>query len=100
MTTVEQSSMGANKRTVWHIATNSFKDAHFATFPEELITDPIKAGCPIDGIVLDPFSGSGTTAIVASKLGRKFIGIEISKDYVPMSEKRINEELGMFSPLI
>lgn len=171
----EQMSMGANKRTVWHLATNAFKEAHFATFPEELIVDPIKAGTSehgccsecgtphvrivdkelvpgpkaaktfvVDGrdaeadkqdqgsnrqkdghkpgwiyqsqtigwtpqckcnvgvapcVILDPFSGAGTTFMVAKKLNRRAVGIEISPVYVPMSEKRVNDELGMFSPL-
>ena len=95
----EQMSMGANKRTVWEIATHSFPDAHFATFPEDLVVDPIKAGCPEGGTILDPFSGAGTTFIVGKKLNRHVIAIEISEVYVPMSEKRVKKELGMFSPI-
>ena len=80
---------GRNKRCVWRIATGTSKGTHFATFPEKLIETPIKAGCPKDGIVLDPFMGSGTTAVVAKKLGRKFIGIELSKDYIKLTRKAI-----------
>lgn len=166
---------GVNKRTVWHISTVGYPGAHFATFSEELVRDPVKAGTSEYGCcsecgapykrevdrelvpgpkaaknfvvdkrdedaddgdqgsnrqkdghkngwlyeskttgwkaqctcnasvvpctVLDPFSGAGTTFMVAHKLNRRAVGIEISPVYVPMSEKRINDELGMFSPL-
>lgn len=96
MTTAEQVALGANKRSVWNVATKPFSDAHFATFPEELIVDCIKAGCPIDGVVLDPFMGAGTTALVARKLNRNFIGFELNPDYVRIAEKRLFNELGMF----
>lgn len=85
-----------NKRSVWTVPTGSYADAHFATYPEELIVDCIKAGCPEDGIVLDPFSGAGTTALVAAKLNRKYIGIELNPQYVAIAEKRLRKELGMF----
>lgn len=85
-----------NKRSVWNVNTKSFRDAHFATFPEELIVDMIKAGCPEGGLVLDPFMGAGTTAVVAKKLGRDFIGFELNKDYVGIAEKRLYKEFGMF----
>ncbi len=67
--------------------------AHFAVYPESLIEPLIKAGCPSNGIVLDPFMGSGTTAIVAKKLGRKYVGFEQSKSYIDIAEKRIKEML-------
>lgn len=86
----------ANKKSVWTVATQPFKDAHFATFPEKLIIDCIKAGSSFAGIILDPFMGSGTTALVASKLGRHFIGFELSKKYIEIAEKRLKEGLGMF----
>lgn len=171
----DQMRIGANKRSVWTVPTHSFQEAHFATFPPELIVDPIKAGSsqhgccsacgapyirqtkktlvPTDGAcnthviderdhkadkqsraanfqkdgvltahvyqvetlgwkasckceapivkcrVLEPFSGAGTTALVANKLGRDFVAIELSGEYVPMSENRLSNELGMFSPL-
>lgn len=79
-----------NVRTTWQINTKPFKDAHFATYPDDLIRVPILAGCPINGIVLDPFIGSGTTAIVALELNRNFIGIELVKDSVDISNKRIS----------
>ena len=62
---------------------------HFATFPEALCEIPIKFGCPKDGIVLDPFCGSGTTLIVAKKLGRNYLGIEINPKYIKIAEKRL-----------
>lgn len=86
----------ANKRSVWSVPTIPYADAHFATFPEELIVDCIKAGCREDGIVLDPFMGAGTTALVARKLNRNFIGIELNPDYIKIAEKRLRKELGLF----
>lgn len=86
----------ANKRSVWTVTTKPFSEAHFATFPEDLIVDCIKAGCPENGIVLDPFSGAGTTALVARKLYRNYIGIELNQQYIDISEKRLQKELGMF----
>lgn len=86
----------ANKRSVWTVTTKPFKEAHFATFPEDLIVDCIKAGCPEDGIVLDPFMGAGTTGLVAAKLNRKYIGIELNPSYVKMAEARIANEIGLF----
>jgi len=80
---------GRNKRCVWTISTKPFKEAHFAVFPEELVETPIKAGCPKGGIVLDPFSGAGTTLLVAKKLGRNFIGIDIKPEFVKMSTERV-----------
>jgi len=74
--------LGRNKRCVWTIPTKGFTGAHFAVYPEELCITPIKAGCQKNGIILDPFMGSGTTGVVARKLGRKFIGIELSKKYL------------------
>lgn len=89
----------ANKRSVWTVTTKPFSEAHFATFPEDLIVDCIKAGCPENGLVLDPFMGAGTTALVASKLNRNFIGFELNADYIKIAKKRLQDELGMFNPL-
>jgi DNA modification methylase len=86
----------ANKKSVWTVSTKPFKEAHFATFPEYLIVDCIKAGCPIDGIVLDPFMGAFTTALVSRKLGRNYIGFETNPDYIKIGEKRLEKELGLF----
>ena len=85
--------LGRNKRSVWKIATKLYKEAHFATFPPELITIPIKAGCPLNGIVLDSFMGSGTTAYVARQLGRNYIGIELNPEYIKMAEKRFAQQI-------
>lgn len=80
---------GRNTRTVWSIATHAYHGAHFAVFPPALLEIPIKAGCPEDGIVLDPFIGSGTTAVVANRLNRKWIGIELNPEYTKLAETRI-----------
>lgn len=86
----------ANKRSVWTVATAPFKEAHFATFPEELITPCILAGCPKGGIVLDPFMGAGTTALVALSNDRKFIGLELKPEYINIANKRLKQKFGMF----
>lgn len=82
-----------NKRCVWSIPTRPFAGNHFATFPEALLEAPIQAGCPVGGLVLDPFFGSGTTALVAERLGRQWIGIELNPAYVAMAKKRLGEQL-------
>ena len=78
-----------NKRDVWTINPSTFKGAHFATFPEELVANCLLAGCPKDGIVLDPFFGSGTVGVVAKKHHRNYIGCELNEEYVKMAEKRL-----------
>jgi len=80
-----------NKRSVWTVTTKPFKEVHFATFPPDLIKPCILAGCPEGGIVLDPFMGSGTTAVVALKHNRNYIGIELNPEYIKIAEKRISE---------
>ncbi len=85
-----------NKRNVWTVTTKPCKDAHFATFPKDLIDPCIKAGCPEGGVVLDPFGGSGTTAIVAKLLNRKSIIIELNSEYVKIAKNRISKEFGIF----
>jgi len=82
-----------NKRAVWSISTKPFKEAHFAVFPPDIPETCIKAGCPEDGVVMDIFMGSGTTAVVAEKLGRKWIGIEINEEYCEIAKKRIENEV-------
>lgn len=82
--------LGRNKRCVWTMGNGISKANHFAVFPEKLIETPILAGCPENGIVLDPFMGIGTTAIVAKNLGRKFIGIELNRKYVKSGKKRLS----------
>jgi DNA modification methylase len=96
MTTEEQMAFGANKRSVWTVSTKPFAEAHFATFPEELITPCILAGCPKNGIVLDPFMGAGTTALVALSHGRQFTGFELNPDYIAIANKRLKQKFGMF----
>jgi len=85
---------GKNPGDVWTIATQpappEVRGKHFARFPDKLIEPMILAGCPAQGIVLDPFMGSGTTAVVAKKLGRNFIGIELNPEYVALATERVN----------
>ena len=76
-----------NKRSVWTVTTVPCKLAHFAVFPPKLIEPCILAGCPVGGVVLDPFMGSGTTGMVAKSLGRNFIGVELNADYVDIAER-------------
>ena len=78
-----------NKRSVWTVTTKPFKEAHFATFPEDLIVPCIKAGCPEKGIVYDPFMGAATTALVSLRANRQFVGSELNPDYVKIGMKRI-----------
>jgi len=78
-----------NRRSVWTVATKPFNGAHFATFPPDLIRPCILAGCPKDGTVLDPFGGSGTTALVALEEGRKAVLCELNTDYIALAHKRL-----------
>jgi len=78
-----------NKRDVWSVIPSHYKEAHFATFPEELVTPMVLAGCPKDGIVLDPFMGSGTTGAVAVLNKRHYIGCELNQEYIEMANRRI-----------
>ena len=80
-----------NKRSIWTVPTKPFSEAHFAVYPPELIAPCIKAGCPVGGIVLDPFMGAGTTAYVARKLGREYIGIELNQDYIEIANRRLQQ---------
>lgn len=80
---------GRNARCVWTIGTTNFSGNHYAAYPAKLIETPIKAGCPVGGIVLDPFMGSGTTALAAKKLGRNYAGIELNPQYVKLARRRI-----------
>jgi len=87
---------GRNKRSVWTVTTKPFKDAHFATFPPDLIKPCILAGCPEDGTVLDPFGGAGTTGVVANRYGRNAILIELNDEYAEMSRNRIYNDAPLF----
>ena len=82
---------GRNKRTVWTIPLSKFRDAHFAVFPEQLVETCIRAGCPEEGIVMDPFFGSGTTGLVAKRLNRHYLGIERAAKYCKMARERLSE---------
>ncbi|MCZ7644359.1 MAG: site-specific DNA-methyltransferase [Planctomycetota bacterium] len=88
MPKAEQCSGTRNKRSVWEIATEPFPEAHFATYPTALVELCILAGCPKGGTVLDPFSGAGTTGLVAARLGRGFVGIELNPEYVALAKRR------------
>jgi len=88
---------GKNMRTVWSINTEPNSEAHFATYPQRLVERMIKAGCPENGLVIDPFFGSGTTGIYARKVNRNFVGIELNPEYVEIANKRLFKELGMFA---
>lgn len=86
-----------NKRSVWEVATAPFSEAHFATFPPALIEPCIKAGCPKGGTCLDPFGGAGTTGLVADRLQRNAILIELNPKYAAMAERRIHNDAPLFA---
>ena len=84
---------GANPGDVWTIPTQPYPDAHFAVFPPELVRRPILATVPEGGTVIDPFFGSGTTAVMARRLGRKAVGVELSEAYCELAAKRFQQEV-------
>ena len=86
-----------NKRDVWTVSTKPCKEAHFATFPPELIMPCILAECPEGGTVLDPFIGSGTTGMVARTLNRNYVGIDINPEYKMIAEQRIIQCENLFN---
>jgi DNA modification methylase len=86
---------GRNVRTVWTIPTQPYPGAHFAVWPPALAERCIRAGSAVGDVVLDPFSGSGTTGLTAARLGRDYIGLEQSAEYVRLSRQRIADELGI-----
>lgn len=88
-----------NRRTVWTIPVSPFREAHYATFPPALVEPCLKAGCPLGGIVLDPFFGAGTTGLVARRLGRAFVGVELNPDNCRMAQRRIERDSGLFGPV-
>ena len=88
---------GANKRSVWEIPTEAFAEAHFATFPPKLVEPCRLARTKIGDVVLDPFCGSGTTGLVAMRYQRDFVGIELNPEYARMAERRIGDEMPLFS---
>lgn len=88
---------GRNLRSVWNIATTPFPEAHFATFPKKLVEPCVKAGSRPGDTVLDPFAGSGTTGVVALRLGRSFIGIELNPQYAELARRRIADDAPLFN---
>ena len=91
---------GTMPNNVWDIIPedSQHRKMHFAPYPEELCIIPIKSTCPVNGVVLDPFSGTGTTMKVAYELGRKSIGIDLSNEYIKLAKQRICQESGSFLP--
>lgn len=85
-------TIGRNKRSVWTVTTKPYKEAHFATYPPDLILPCVKAAKP-DAVILDPFFGSGTTGLVAVQNGRRYIGIDLNSEYCAIAAKRIDSEL-------
>jgi len=95
-----EAEKGKNPGDFWSVNTKPFKGAHFAVYCEEICVKPILSSCPPDGVVLDPMAGSGTTCVVAKKLGKKYIGIELNSEYVTIAKKRLSkipEKLSSFS---
>jgi DNA modification methylase len=93
----QQQAGGANKRSVWHVATQPYPEAHFATYPEKLIEPCILAGSRVGDTVLDPFTGSGTTGAVALRHQRNFIGCELNPAYVELARRRMSAVAPLFS---
>lgn len=93
----ETSETNRNKRSVWTVSTQGFPEAHFATFPPKLIEPCILAGCTEGGTVLDPFTGAGTTGLVALWHGRNFEGIELNPEYAAMADARIINDAPLFN---
>ncbi len=90
-------SIGRNIRDVWKIATQPFPGAHFAVMPPKLVEPCIKAGCHEGGTVLDPFAGAGTVGLVADRLRRKFIGVELNQEYAQIARLRIRDDCPLFA---
>jgi DNA modification methylase len=90
------SEAGANLRTVWTVPTHAYSEAHFATFPPKLIEPCVLAGTKEGDLILDPFTGAGTTGLVATRKGRRFIGTELNPDYANMARNRIVNDAPLF----
>lgn len=88
--------LGRNRRTVWSIPLGKFRGAHFAVFPEALVEICVKAGSDAGDLVCDPFAGSGTTGVVAARLGRDFVGIELVPEYCQMIRERLHVQRELF----
>lgn len=89
-----------SKRSVWNVGVASFKEAHFAVYPPALIEPCILAGSEHGDTVLDPFSGSGTTGVVALLNQRNYVGLELNSKYADISEYRLTESLGLLAEII
>ena len=88
-----------NKRSVWTVNTKPFKGAHFATFPPDLIKPCVLAGCPEGGTVLDPFGGSGTTALLANGHNRNAILCELNEEYIKIAKERLAPDGDLFTDI-
>ena len=93
------SSDKKNKRSVWSVTTKPYKGTHFAVFPPDLIEPCILAGSREGDIILDPFMGSGTTAMVSKQLGRHYIGCELHESYAELIDKRVPVDKPIHNPL-
>jgi len=89
-----------NRRSVWTVSTKPFKGAHFATFPPDLIEPCVMAGCPVGGLVLDPFGGAGTTGLVAQRHGRNAVLCELNYDYAAITCERLGDVFGWFPEIM
>ncbi len=96
MPVAEQRANGANLRSVWWISPAQYRDGHYAVMPAALAEICIVSGCPKKGVVLDPFGGAGTTGLVADRLQRDAILIELNPEYAAMAEKRIRGDSPLF----
>jgi DNA modification methylase len=85
-----------NKRDVWSVPTQPFAGAHFAVYPPALIEPCVLAGSREGDTIIDPFSGSGTTGVVALRNGRNYVGTELNPEYAALSKQRIGDDCGMF----
>lgn len=88
---------GRNKRSVWTVATQPFPGSHFAVMPPKLVEPCIKAGSRVGDLVLDPFCGAGTVGMVARRLQRRFVGIELNPEFVKMGADRIVDDAPLFN---
>lgn len=93
----QQQANGANLRNVWSIGPDGFRGAHFAVMPREIARRCVLAGSREGDTVLDPFSGAGTVPLVASRLGRKGIGVELNAEYVSLARRRIYDDAPLFA---
>lgn len=100
MKRAEQIADGANLRSVWWISPAQFREGHYAVMPDKLAEICILAGCPKGGMVLDPFGGAGTTGLIADRLGRNAILIELNPEYAAIARRRIEGDAPMFTKVI